>query len=55
MVIQDKVESMELIEDESVDLIISNELFPDLNRSSAREKKGYGTCWLKWPARIMAS
>lgn len=32
--IQGKVESMGMIEDESVDLIISNELFPDLNRSS---------------------
>ena len=34
MAIQGKVESMGMIEDESVDLIISNELFPDLNRTS---------------------
>lgn len=34
MVTQGKVESMGLIEDESVDLRISNELFPDLNRIS---------------------
>lgn len=34
MAIQGKVESMGMIEDESVDLIISNELFPDLDRTS---------------------
>jgi ubiquinone/menaquinone biosynthesis C-methylase UbiE len=33
-VIQGKVESIEMMEDESVDLIVSNELFPDLNRNS---------------------
>jgi ubiquinone/menaquinone biosynthesis C-methylase UbiE len=33
-VIQGKVESMEMMEDESIDLIVSNELFPDLNRNS---------------------
>ena len=32
--IEGKVESMGMIEDESVDLIISNELFPDLDRTS---------------------
>jgi len=32
--IRGRVESMGMIEDESIDLIISNELFPDLNRSS---------------------
>jgi ubiquinone/menaquinone biosynthesis C-methylase UbiE len=33
-VIQGKVESMGMMEDESIDLIVSNELFPDLNRNS---------------------
>ena len=37
MTTKGRVENMEMIEDQSVDLIISNELFPDLNRTSLGE------------------